>query len=181
MHRFFYGISTVALILLYRNYFHGPGETDAAFNGLSVAVLVSGVGFVSAAVLTPVVTERVPQRTWVLTLLVGAAVTQIVPGALYTEPALLVSAFFLGLASQGIKIVVDTLVQTHVDDVFRGRVFSLYDVIFNVAFVAAAAVGALVLPDDGKSYVVLVAIAVGYLLTAGWYARVTRVRRPVTV
>ena len=173
-HRFFYGISTVSLILLYRSYFHGPGETDAAFTELSVAVLVSGVGFVTAAVLTPIVTERVPQRTWVLGLLVGAAMTQIVPGALYTEPALLVSAFFLGLASQGIKIVVDTLVQTHVEDAFRGRVFSLYDVIFNVAFVAAAAVGAVALPDDGKSYVVLSAVAGGYLLTAAWYARVTR-------
>jgi MFS family permease len=132
---------------------------------------------VTAAVLTPVVTERIAQRTWVLGLLVGAAVTQVFPGALYTEPALLVAAFFLGLASQGIKIVVDTLVQTHVDDVFRGRVFSLYDVIFNVAFVAAAGVGALVLPVDGKSYVVLAAVAVGYLLTALWYARVSR---PVT-
>jgi MFS family permease len=110
----------------------------------------------------------------VLGLLVGAAVTQVAPGALYTEPALLVAAFFLGLASQGIKIVVDTLVQTQVDDVFRGRVFSLYDVIFNVAFVAAAVVGSLVLPVDGKSYAVLVALAAGYLLTAGWYARVTR-------
>jgi MFS family permease len=180
-HRFFYGISTVSLILLYRNYFNGPGDSDTAFNELSVAVLVSGVGFISAAVLTPVVTERVSQRSWVLGLLVGAAVTQLFPGALYTEPALLVSAFFLGVASQGIKIVVDTLVQTNVDDVFRGRVFSLYDVIFNVAFVAAAAVGALVLPDDGKSYVVLGAVAVGYLATAAWYAQVTRVRRPVTV
>jgi hypothetical protein len=61
-----------------------------------------------------------------------------------------------------------------VDDVFRGRVFSLYDVIFNVAFVAAAVVGALVLPVDGKSYAVLVSLAAGYLVTAVWYARVTR-------
>jgi MFS family permease len=173
-HRFFYGISTVALILLYRNYFHDANEVDAAFNELSVAVLVSGIGFVTAAVLTPVVTDRIRQRTWVLALLVVAAVVQLFPGALYTEPALLVTAYFLGLASQGIKIVVDTLVQTHVEDVFRGRVFSLYDVIFNVAFVAAAVVGSLVLPVDGKSYAVLVALAAGYLLTAGWYARVTR-------
>jgi MFS family permease len=173
-HRFFYGISTVSLILLYRNYFHGPREVDAAFNELSVAVLVSGAGFVAAAVLTPMVTDRIAPRTWVLGLLVGAAVTQVFPGALYTKPALLVAAFFLGLASQGIKIVVDTLVQSHVDDVFRGRVFSLYDVIFNVAFVAAAAAGAVVLPADGKSYVVLGAVAAGYLLTALWYARVTR-------
>jgi predicted MFS family arabinose efflux permease len=53
-------------------------------------------------------------------------------------------------------------------------VFALYDVIFNVAFVAAAAAGAVVLPADGKSYVVLAGIALGYALTALWYARVTR-------
>lgn len=173
LHRFFYGVSTVSLILLYRNYFHGPGEADAAFTDLSVAVLVSGAGFVSAAALTPVVTERIPHRTWILGLLAGAAVTQVLPGALYTKPALLVAAFFLGLASQGIKIVVDTLVQTHVDDVYRGRVFSLYDVIFNVAFVAAAGAGAVVLPDNGRSYAVLGAVALGYVGAALWYARVT--------
>jgi MFS family permease len=178
-HRFFYGLSSVSLILLYRNYFHGPGDVDAAFTELSVAVLVSGVGFVAAAFLTPLVTERIPQRTWVLGLLAAAALTQVLPGALYTRPALLVAAFFLGLASQGIKIVVDTLVQTHVEDAYRGRVFSLYDVIFNVAFVAAAAVGAVVLPVDGKSYAVLGAISLGYALTAAWYARVTRTHAPV--
>jgi len=175
LHRFFYGITTVALILLYRNYFHGPGEVDAAFNELSVAVLVSGAGFVTAAVLTPIVTDRVPRRTWVLVLLLAAAVTQVFPAALYTRPALLVAAFVLGLASQGIKIVVDTMVQTDVDDAFRGRVFSLYDVIFNVAFVAAAVAGALVLPTDGKSYAVTAGVAIGYLLTALWYAHVSRV------
>jgi MFS family permease len=173
-HRFFYGISTVALILLYRNYFHAPGDSDAAFADLSVAILVSGAGFLAAAVVTPIATERIRQRTWVLTLLVLAAVAQLFPGGLYTRPALLVSAFFLGLASQGIKITVDTLVQTHVDDAFRGRVFSVYDVVFNVAFVAAAAVAAVVLPDDGRSHVVLVAVAVGYLTTALAYARATR-------
>jgi MFS family permease len=175
-HRFFYGISTVSLILLYRNYFHSPDDADAAFAGLSVAILVSGVGFVTAAVVTPVVTDVITQRTWVLTLLVTAAVTQLFPGALFTEPALLVAAFFLGVASQGIKICVDTFVQTHVDDAYRGRVFSLYDVIFNVAFVAAAAVAAAVLPDTGKSYAVVAAIAVGYLLTALGYARAEGLR-----
>ncbi len=62
--------------------------------------------------------------------------------------------------------MVDTLVQTHVDDAFRGRVFALYDVIFNVAFVAAAAAGAVVLPDDGKSYAVLAASRSATSLTA---------------
>ncbi len=179
-HRFFYGLSTVATILLYRNYFYADDEVDAAFAGLTVAVLVSGAGFVSAAVLTPLVTRRISARAWILLLLAAAAVTEVFPGALYTVPSLLVASFFLGLASQGIKICVDTLVQTGVDDAFRGRVFSLYDVIFNVAFVAAAAVGAVVLPETGKSYPVLAAIAVGYALTAIGYAAVTR-RVPSTV
>jgi predicted MFS family arabinose efflux permease len=141
-----------------------------------VAVLVSGVGFFTAAVVTPVVTERVTLRAWVLTLLLLAALTQTFPASLYTEPALLVAAFFLGLASQGIKICVDTFVQSHVDDAFRGRVFALYDVIFNVAFVAAAAAAAVVLPANGKSYPVLAVVAVGYVGTALWYARASRER-----
>ena len=173
-HRFFYGVSTVSLILLYRNYFHSAAQTGAALNDLSVAILVSGVGFFAAAFITPVVTDRVALRTWVLVLLVLAAVTQAFPASLYTRPALLVAAFFLGLASQGIKISVDTLVQTHVDDAFRGRVFALYDVIFNVAFVAAAGAAALVLPASGKSYGVLAAVSAGYLATAIVYARVSR-------
>ncbi len=172
-HRFWYGISTVAMILLYRYYFHGPGDVDAALAGLSLAVLVSGLGYFAAALLTPVVTARIPTRSWMLMLLCGAAVTEVFPGALYTQPALLVAAFFLGLASQGLKICVDTLVQTNIDDAYRGRVFSLYDVIFNVTFVAAAACAAAVLPLDGKSYLVLASISVGYLLTAVGYAALT--------
>ena len=172
-HRFFYGMSTVSLILLYRNYFHTPSESDAAFNELALAILVSGIGFVAAAVLTPVVTDRIPARGWILLLLLSAAVTQLFPSVLYTRPALLVAAFFLGLASQGIKICVDTIVQTAIEDAYRGRVFSLYDVLFNVAFVAAAAVAAAVLPADGKSYALLTVTAVGYLLTAVAYGRLT--------
>lgn len=173
-HRFFFGVATVMLILLHRNHFNAPDQPDAAFNGLALAVLVSGAGFVTAAFVTPFVTDRITLRAWILLLLGAAAVTQLVPGALFTEPALLVSSYFLGLASQGIKICVDTLVQAGVDDAFRGRVFSLYDVIFNVAFVAAAAVAAVVLPPDGLSHGVLVTVAAGYLLTALGYARASR-------
>jgi hypothetical protein len=50
-------------------------------------------------------------------------------------------------------------------------VFSLYDVIFNVAFVAAAAVAAVLLPEEGKSLPVLLLISGGYVATAVLYAR----------
>jgi MFS family permease len=173
-HRFFFGVSTVMLILLHRNYFNAPDEVDAAFSGLALTILVSGAGFVAAAFITPFVTERITLRKWILTLLGAAAFTQIMPGAFFTETALLVSAFFLGVASQGIKICVDTLVQAGIDDAFRGRIFSIYDVIFNVAFVAAAATAAVVLPFSGRSHAVLVLVALGYVATAFFYARASR-------
>ena len=172
--RFFFGMGTVMLILLERNYFNAPHAVNAAFNGLALTVLVSGAGFITAAFVTPFVTERIALRRWILILLSTAAFVQIVPGILFTQVALLVTSYFLGLASQGIKICVDTLVQASVDDAFRGRVFSLYDVIFNVAFVAAAALAAVLLPLSGKSYVVIGVICAGYATTAFVYARVSR-------
>ncbi len=178
-HRYWFGISSVALVLLYRNHFHGPDEAEEAFRGLSTAALVAGSGFLAAAVVTPVVTEWLSTRRWVLALLVTAGLAQLYPAALYTETGILVAAFVLGLASQGIKICVDTVVQAGVDDAFRGRVFSLYDVIFNVAFVAAAATAAVVLPADGRSYAVLAVLSAGYLLTAVAYARTPRPGGPV--
>ena len=82
----------------------------------------------------------------------------------------------VGLAAQGIKICVDTFVQRDVEDAFRGRVFSVYDVLFNVAFVAAAASAAVVLPSDGRSSAALVVVAAGYLVLAVGYSWSTRSR-----
>ncbi len=173
-HRYWFGIASVSLVLLYRNHFHTPAESDAAFADLSRAALVGGLGFLAAALVTPAAAARTGPRRWIVVLLVLTAVSQVVPTALYTQGALLVSVFVLGLASQGIKICVDTLVQTGVEDAYRGRVFSLYDVLFNVTFVAAAATGAVVLPTDGRSYAVLGVLSAGYLVTALLYARHSR-------
>ena len=111
-------------------------------------------------------------ETWITGLYLAAAVAQGILGWLFTEPAIVAAAFLLGIVAQGAKICVDTLVQLHVEDAFRGRVFSLYDVLFNVAFVAAAAAGVLVLPTSGKSYLSVVLIAVGYAVTGlvYWWA-----------
>jgi len=177
-HRFGYGLATVMTILLYRNYFHDPGDTDAALAGIATAVLVSGAGYLTAAFVTPYAVTRWGPVPWMLALLSAAAVFQVMPGALFTEPAVLVAAFVLGLSAQGVKICVDTLVQTQVDDAYRGRVFSLYDVVYNVVFVAAAGVGALIIPTDGRSYGVVAVIAAVYAVTALGYARWGR--RPAT-
>ena len=44
------------------------------------------------------------------------------------------------------KICVDTTLQRVVGDIYRGRVFAIYDVLFNAVFIAATVIAAVVLP-----------------------------------
>ncbi len=173
-HRLVYGVVTVATILVYRNYFHAPEEVEAAIADLGLLVVVTGAGFILAAAVTPVSTARIGVRGWIIACLVGSAVFQVVPGAFYRNLPLLVAAFLLGITAQSIKICVDTLVQAHVDDSFKGRVFIIYDMVFNVALVGAAAVGALILPANGKSVTIVVTLAAVYLVTALAFASLSR-------
>jgi MFS family permease len=163
-------VVTVATILVYRNYFHTVAEVNAAIGELGVLALVTGIGFVLAAAVTPIVRHRVGARAWMIICFVASAVLQTFPGATYTRAGILIAAFLCGVLAQAIKINVDTFVQAHVDDEFKGRVFVIYDMIFNTALVAAAGIGALVLPVDGKSVLVLVIISGCYLITGVVFA-----------
>ncbi len=169
-HRIVYGIVTVAMILLYRKAFHPIDDVDAALGDLALYGGVAGAGFVVGSVLTPPVAQRTGVRRLMIASLGAAAVFQVVPGAIYSRVPLLVAAFLLGLAAQCIKICVDTLVQAHVDDELKGRVFVLYDMIFNLALVIAAVVGVFLLPDDGRSVPVLVGLAAAYAIMAAVFA-----------
>lgn len=173
-HRVVYGVVTVATILVYRNYFHTVTEIDPALAELGLLVVITGAGFVIAAVVTPPMTARIGVRAWMVTCLLASALFQVVPGAIYRKPTLLVAAFLLGVTAQAIKICVDTLVQAHVEDDFKGRVFVIYDMVFNAALVAAAGIAALILPSNGKSVLILVVLAGVYLLTGVIFAAVSR-------
>jgi MFS family permease len=179
--RFFFGLVTVGMILLYRNYFYDADHLDDAFAALALATGVIGAGLFVAALVTPWATRALGLHRWVALLFAVSAVVMAIPGGLYTQPALLVAGFITGFAAQGVKISVDTLVQTYVDDVYRGRVFAIYDMIFNVAQVSAAALGAIVLPGNGKSYPVLAFIVAGFALTSVTYALATRNVRAAAV
>ena len=172
-HRFFYGITTITALLLYRNYFY-PGRVEAGLGGLALVFLASGVGFFVAAVITPAAAARMRKQTWMVTLLVVASVVEIVLGTPFREAPFVVAAFLLGVAAQGIKICVDTLVQENIDDAYRGRVFSFYDVLFNVSFVSAAAFAAAAVPENGKSYAVLAVVAAGFAVTSLAYGIAVR-------
>ena len=173
-HRLVHGIVTVATILVYRNYFHRPEDIDAAIADLGLLVVITGAGFVFASVVTPPLSARRGLRITMILCLVGSAIFQLLPGAIYARVPMMVAAFLLGLTAQGIKICVDTLVQAHVADEFKGRVFVIYDIIFNLALVAAAVIGAVILPANGKSVMILIIMAACYLLITVWFALASR-------
>jgi predicted MFS family arabinose efflux permease len=69
--------------------------------------------------------------------------------------------------------VVAVSLKKKADDV-RGRAFSIYDMLFNLALVTSAVTAALVLPPDGVSAGALLAAGAVMAGTAAAYARVTR-------
>ena len=169
LHRFAYGLSTIATILLARNRLTDAADVDAGLAVLGLVVAAAGAGLALAAVLTPVAAARLRPEGWLTACLLLAAAAELMLVVTIVMPVLLAGAFVLGVAAQGIKICVDTIVQRDIDDAFRGRVFTVYDVVFNAAFVAAAALAVLVVPADGYSRALYAGTAVAYLVTAGLY------------
>ncbi|MEU6835876.1 MFS transporter [Streptomyces rubiginosohelvolus] len=162
--RFCYGALTVMVLMLCRYAWSDTESDGLALLGLAVAV--SGAGFFIAALLTPWAVGRLGRYGWIVGCAGAAAVLVPALGLSFTPIPMLIAAFVLGVVTQGSKIATDTVVQTSVDDSFRGRVFSLYDVLFNVAFVSAAGVAALMLPPDGRSVTVLAVVSVLYTVVA---------------
>lgn len=165
-HRFAYGLTTIATILLCRGYLTDPADVDAGLALLAAVFAASGVGILVAAGLTPLGVGRLGAFGWITACYAGAGVAAGLAGVALSVPLLLAGAFVLGVAAQGSKISVDSIVQTWVDDAFRGRVFALYDVIFNATFLLAAVTAAVAVPADGYSPSLFAGIAAIYLLTA---------------
>ncbi|MCM1970894.1 MULTISPECIES: MFS transporter [Streptomyces] len=158
--RFCYGALLVMLLMLCRYAFTTTTDDGLALLGLALGI--SGAGFFAAAVLTPWAARGLGPGRWIVVCAGTAAVLEPALGLPFAAAPMLVAAFVLGLTTQGAKIATDTIVQFSVDDGFRGRIFSLYDVLFNVAFVGAAGVAALMLPPDGRSVPLVVTVAVIY-------------------
>ncbi|MEU1315280.1 MFS transporter [Streptomyces tibetensis] len=170
--RFCYGALLVMLLMLCRYALTSTPDDGLALLGLALGV--SGAGFFAAAVVTPWAAGRFGPGRWIVVCAGAAALLEPALGLPFATAPLLTAAFVLGLTTQGAKIATDTIVQSSVEDGFRGRIFSVYDVLFNVFFVGAAAVAALMLPPDGRSVPLVITIAVIYAVVAVTMARFGR-------
>ncbi|XVQ10980.1 MFS transporter [Spirillospora sp. CA-255316] len=166
-HRFLYGVVLIMTLLLCRNHFNENAEDGLATFALMLGV--SGAGFFAAALVTPLVVRRISKQAWISLLLGAGGVFLLVLGAPFAEPPWAAGAFALGVVSQGVKLCVDTILQESIDDAYRGRVFAVYDMLFNATFAAAAALAAAWLPLDGVSYPTLVGVIAAYGIGALLY------------
>ena len=176
-HRFLYGVVFIASILISRNLLADPTDAQAGLATFATVLAATAVGFALAIVATPTLSPLTGVHAWIVICLTLAAVSQGVLVVTYERGPVLVAAGLLGLAAQGTKIAVDTIVQRDTDDAYRGRAFALYDVLFNAAFVGAAALAAAALPDTGWSRGLFVLLTLGYVLGALGYGIAAR-RRP---
>jgi MFS family permease len=70
------------------------------------------------------------------------------------------------LFGQSFKVTNDALVQSKIDDYYRGRVFAVYDVLVNAAIVSGGIIAALLLSDSGKGWQVPTLVSLIYFVTA---------------
>jgi MFS family permease len=173
VHRALYGTLIVAGLLLYRNYFYHGGNGNNALGHATLLVITSAIGFGLAAVITPQGVKRTSKDAWITAWLAIGGVVTVLLGPTFSQISFLVLGFAMGLSAQCVKICVDTTVQQVVDDAYMGRVFSIYDMLYNVAYVLGPAIAVPFMPVTGKSYPLVFAIGALYLAAAAGYAALT--------
>lgn len=151
------GFLLLQTVVLFRG-----GLSDAGGRGLVVAAAASAFGFTLAAFVTPWLSPRIGQVPYASRALLGVCVVVAAVGWLLTPWSVAVVGFVVGLASQCVKITVDSLLQAHVPDGLLGRAFAGYDMVYNAGLVAGAVTAAWTLPDSGLAAAPAAAIAAVY-------------------
>jgi hypothetical protein len=86
----------------------------------------------------------------------------------------LLASFAVGMTFAWKKISVDTMVQEAIPDGYRGRVFSVYDVVYNLARVIAAALAIPMIPSldvEGSLLVVGAAFLLWAPVVGRWFGK----------
>lgn len=157
---------TLVALLLERNTFNDPANSDAGLADLSIALSCAAIGFTIGALIAPKGVELMGRHHWIRLSLILAALGTSILIIDRTQILLCLSAFITALFGQSVKVTNDALVQSKISDEFRGRVFAVYDVIVNGAIVGCALIAASLLPLSGDVATVPALVAGSYLFVA---------------
>jgi MFS family permease len=151
------GIVLVLSLFVFRDRFE---EGVGSFSNLIGA---GGVGVLLGILTVGKLEERFPKERIVAGAFFAGGVVLISVATYVTGWSVLVASFFVGLTFAWKKVPVDTLVQESLPDGYRGRVFAVYDVAYNLSRLAAAIVAIPLLPAIGPEWTVAL-IGVAFLL-----------------
>lgn len=157
---------TLTALLLERNTFHDPNRPEDGLAGFGIALTVAGIGLFCGAFLAPFGVSKVGRHLWIKYAMFASAAAPLILATWQTQIALALTAFLTAFFGQNLKVTNDALVQSRIDDYFRGRVFAVYDVVVNGAIVSGGLIAALLLPQSGISSVVPLCVSGAYLLVA---------------
>ena len=157
---------TLMALLLERNTFNDPADPDAGLAGFGMALAIAGIGIGLGAIISPYGVIKFGRHKWMRLLMFLCIPPLLIYAAGINEISMIASAFLVGLCGQGIKVTNDALVQSKITDEYRGRVFAFYDVAVNAGIVTGAIGAALILPDNGVTWVLPVVVALSYLFAA---------------
>jgi MFS family permease len=157
---------TLMTLVLERNYFNDPLDPEAGLAGVTFMIVTAATGLVIGAIVAPFGVARVGRHRWIRFAMLAASFSVIGLALTRTTLTLALTAFFTALCGQSIKVTNDALVQSKIDDIFRGRVFAVYDVVVNLSIVSGALLAALLLPTNGDSWLLPTVVGLGFFLTA---------------
>ena len=157
---------TLTALLLERNTFNDPADSEAGLAGLSLTLTIAAVGFVIGALIAPLGVRKMGRHRWMRLSIMAASVSALLLVIDRSPVLLAATAFFTALCGQSLKVTNDALVQSKIDDYFRGRVFAVYDVVVNFAIVSGALFAAWILPLSGDSWLLPLIISITWSLVA---------------
>jgi hypothetical protein len=157
---------TLTALLLERNTFNDPSRPEDGLQGFGIALTIAGIGVFLGAFLAPYGVARFGRHRWIKFAMYASAMSPLSLAIWQTEIALAVTAFLTAFCGQNIKVTNDALVQSKIDDYYRGRVFAVYDVVVNSAIVSGGLIAALLLPTSGVTAKVPFFVMGAYLLVA---------------
>lgn len=156
LHRLLLGAGFVLVVLVADSRFH------LKIAGYGLALGATGIAAFLGSLAAPACAQRWPPAVLIPLTFVPPALAVLL-SALFTNLVVMIGALGLtGFSFQLLKVLADAMVGFASDDAVRGRVFAIYDVLYNVAFVLA---GLLMIPlwRPDRLHVLLGSLAIAFL------------------
>ena len=158
----------IAAILIIKDAFGAEDERAGRLSSSALALGAAGVGAFAGAVTAPAVGRRLRRGGLILFGFAVSSAGIVALGGILDIYAVMALTFLGGYGGFVSKVAVDAAVQESLPDEYRGRAFALYDILYNLASVAAGVVMVAFYPEDpdGLRGLMIAGGFVGLLLTA---------------